>query len=134
VSRTRSLVGPTAVTHLASAAVAEFYHTKPDEDARQDPLRLCAPDASVAHYVLTLVALPHTTTDPTSTGNHRRPPALTRPDPAVIAGPRRALLGKISPMGQETDGPRGADRADSATIIPPGQGPRWRLRQVTDIA
>ena len=48
-----------------------------------------------------LVALPHTTTDPTSTGNHRRPPALTRPDLAVIAGPHRALLGKISPMGQE---------------------------------
>lgn len=40
VSRTRSLVGLTAVTHLASAAVAEFYHTKPDEDARQHPLRL----------------------------------------------------------------------------------------------
>ena len=39
VSRTRSLVGLTAVTHLASAAVAEFYHTKPDEDERQHPLR-----------------------------------------------------------------------------------------------
>lgn len=38
-----------------------------------------APDGSVAHYVLTLVALPHTATDPTSTGNHRRPPALTPP-------------------------------------------------------
>ncbi|MFZ0756421.1 MAG: hypothetical protein WAN00_21850 [Trebonia sp.] len=44
MSRTRSLVGLTAVTHLASAAVAEFYHTKPDEDARQHPLRLYRTD------------------------------------------------------------------------------------------
>ncbi|MFZ2043421.1 MAG: hypothetical protein WAV12_05435 [Trebonia sp.] len=44
MSRTRSLVGLTAVTHLARAAVAEFSHTKPDEDARQHPLRLYRTD------------------------------------------------------------------------------------------
>ena len=55
VSRTRSLVGLTAVTHLASAAVAEF-------------------------------------------GESSEAPGT---DPAVIAGPHGALLGKISPTRQE---------------------------------
>jgi len=58
------VVDLTAVTHLASAAVAEFYRTRPGTDQRHYPLRLYAPPGSAAHHVLTLVGLPHTTTDP----------------------------------------------------------------------
>jgi serine phosphatase RsbU (regulator of sigma subunit)/anti-sigma regulatory factor (Ser/Thr protein kinase) len=58
------IVDLTAVTHLASAAVAEFYRTRPGSDERNYPLRLYAPAGSTAHHVLTLVGLPHTTSDP----------------------------------------------------------------------
>lgn len=54
----------TAVTHLASAAVAELYRTIPGTETRRYPLRLYAPTGSVAHRVLSLVGLPHTTQDP----------------------------------------------------------------------
>lgn len=51
------VVDLTAVTHLASAAVAELYRTRPG-------MRLYAPPGSTAQHVLTLVDLPHTTSDP----------------------------------------------------------------------
>jgi len=66
------IVDLTAVTHLASAAVAELYRTKPTSDQRQYPLRLYAPPGSTAHHILALVGLPHTTTDP-HTGNSTAP-------------------------------------------------------------
>lgn len=50
------VVDLTAVTHLASAAVAVLY--------RSPALRLYAPAGSIAQHVLTLAALPHTTADP----------------------------------------------------------------------
>jgi PAS domain S-box-containing protein len=59
------IVDLTAVTHLASAAVAELYRTDPTTaDRRHYPLTLYAPPGTVAHHVLTLVDLPHTTADP----------------------------------------------------------------------
>jgi anti-sigma regulatory factor (Ser/Thr protein kinase)/anti-anti-sigma regulatory factor len=58
------VVDLTAVTHLASAAVAELYRTRPGSDERQYPLRLYAPEGSTAHHVLSLVGLPHATSDP----------------------------------------------------------------------
>lgn len=80
MSRTRSLIGLTAVTHLASAAVAEFYHTKnPTRTHGSTRCGSTAPDGSVAHYVLTLVALPHITTDPHLNGESSEAPGT---DPA----------------------------------------------------
>ncbi|WP_230203081.1 SpoIIE family protein phosphatase [Parafrankia discariae] len=58
------IVDLTAVTHLASAAVAELYRTDPRSERRHYPLRLYAPAGSTAHHVLSLVDLPHTTGDP----------------------------------------------------------------------
>ena len=52
----------TGVTHLASAAVAELHRSAPGDGGY--PLRLYAPAGSTAHHVLSLVNLPHTTTDP----------------------------------------------------------------------
>ncbi|WP_307834299.1 SpoIIE family protein phosphatase [Paractinoplanes lichenicola] len=52
------------VTHLASAGVAELYRTAADGNGRHYPLTLYAPAGSTAHHVLSLVDLPHTTTDP----------------------------------------------------------------------
>lgn len=54
----------TAVTHLASAAVAELHRTRPGTGTGHYPLRLYAPAGSTAHHVLSLVGLPHTTEDP----------------------------------------------------------------------
>ncbi|MEV0559942.1 SpoIIE family protein phosphatase [Dactylosporangium sp. NPDC050588] len=58
------IVDLTAVTHLASAAVAELYRTRPGTQQRQQPLQVYAPAGSTAHHVLSLVGLPHTTADP----------------------------------------------------------------------
>ncbi|MCK9923014.1 SpoIIE family protein phosphatase [Frankia sp. AgPm24] len=74
------VVDLTAVTHIASAAVAEFYRADPHSDARHYPLRLFAPVGSAAHIVLSLVDLPHTTTDPHVT-------AADQPGPPSTAGP-----------------------------------------------
>ncbi|MEV0567839.1 STAS domain-containing protein [Dactylosporangium sp. NPDC050588] len=57
----RLTVGLTGVTHLASAAVAELYRHRQDGSG---PLRLYAPAGSTAHHVLTLINLPHSTSDP----------------------------------------------------------------------
>ncbi|MEU0562301.1 SpoIIE family protein phosphatase [Dactylosporangium sp. NPDC006015] len=57
----RLTVDLTGVTHLASAAVAELYRHRQDGSG---PLRLYAPAGSTAHHVLTLINLPHTTSDP----------------------------------------------------------------------
>ncbi|MBB4689136.1 SpoIIE family protein phosphatase [Amycolatopsis jiangsuensis] len=55
----------TAVTHLASTAVKLLSPVSaPGDGHRRPPLCLYAPLGSVAHQVLTLVAVPHTTTDP----------------------------------------------------------------------
>ncbi|BCY11201.1 SpoIIE family protein phosphatase [Actinoplanes sp. L3-i22] len=50
------VVDLSAVTHLASAAVAVLY--------RSPALRMYAPAGSLAQHVLTLAGLPHTTADP----------------------------------------------------------------------
>ncbi|MCY1141614.1 SpoIIE family protein phosphatase [Actinoplanes sp. Pm04-4] len=60
----------TAVTHLSSAAIAELYRPQRYGDGRPYPLRLYAPAGSTAHHVLSLVNLPHTTTDPDTAGDH----------------------------------------------------------------
>ncbi|MFI5607006.1 SpoIIE family protein phosphatase [Amycolatopsis sp. NPDC051903] len=59
----------TSVSHLASAAVAVLHRAAADGRSPGDAsaggaVRLYAPAGSVAHHVLTLVDLPHTTTDP----------------------------------------------------------------------
>ncbi|GAB2581172.1 hypothetical protein Aab01nite_58160 [Paractinoplanes abujensis] len=56
------IVDLTEVTHLASAAVADLHRSRPDPG--KYPLRLYAPAGSTAHHVLSLVNLPHETTDP----------------------------------------------------------------------
>jgi hypothetical protein len=48
---------------LASPAVAELHRDTSDVQTGY-ALQLYAPAGSVAHHVLTLVDLPHTTTDP----------------------------------------------------------------------
>ncbi|AEV85153.1 hypothetical protein ACWT_4131 [Actinoplanes sp. SE50] len=64
----------TGVTHLASAAVAELYRPQQYDPARPYPLRLYAPAGSTAHHVLSLINLPHTTTDPDGNDNDPQPP------------------------------------------------------------
>jgi anti-anti-sigma regulatory factor len=54
----------TSVTHLASAAIAALYQRHRHGEGRPYPLRLYAPAGSAAHHVLSLINLPHTTTDP----------------------------------------------------------------------
>ncbi|MBO3738674.1 SpoIIE family protein phosphatase [Actinoplanes flavus] len=59
------VVDLTAVTHLASAGVAELHRTNPGTDGElRYPLRLFAPAGSTAQHVLSLVGLPHLTRDP----------------------------------------------------------------------
>jgi PAS domain S-box-containing protein len=54
----------TGVTHLASAGVAVLHEARTRTDAPGRPLLLYAPAGSPAQHVMSLVALPHTTTDP----------------------------------------------------------------------
>ncbi|CNE32507.1 anti-anti-sigma factor [Mycobacterium tuberculosis] len=55
----------TGVTHLASAGVAVLHEAGARTAAPGRPLLLYAPPGSPAQHVLSTVALPHTTTDPT---------------------------------------------------------------------
>ncbi|MGH3263211.1 MAG: STAS domain-containing protein [Trebonia sp.] len=52
------------VTHLASAAVQVLYEAASRAAREGSELVLYAPAGSVARHVLSLVALPHTTTGP----------------------------------------------------------------------
>lgn len=64
------VVDLTNVTHLASAAVSVFFRAqsrRSTDDGRHHQLTLYAPAGSIAQHVLSLVDLPHTTTDPDST-------------------------------------------------------------------
>jgi serine phosphatase RsbU (regulator of sigma subunit)/anti-sigma regulatory factor (Ser/Thr protein kinase)/anti-anti-sigma regulatory factor len=62
---TRSLtVDLTGVTHLASAGVAALHRLVDGSRANGTELRLYAPAGSPAAIIMTLVRLPHTTTDP----------------------------------------------------------------------
>jgi PAS domain S-box-containing protein len=54
----------TGVTMLTSAGVAALNHATARSDEHDRPLRLYAPVGSPADQVLTLVAMPHATTDP----------------------------------------------------------------------
>ncbi|HET9139250.1 SpoIIE family protein phosphatase [Actinophytocola sp.] len=67
----------TAVTHLASAAVA-VLHRATTHHTTNTALRLYAPAGSPAHHILALVNLPHTTTDPTGPAS---PNHTTHSDP-----------------------------------------------------
>ena len=60
----RLTVDLTGVTHLASAAIAELYRPHSHGRGRPYPLDLYAPAGSTAHHVLSLIDLPHATTDP----------------------------------------------------------------------
>jgi anti-anti-sigma regulatory factor len=55
----------TGVTHLASAGVAVLHEAGARTAAPGRPLLLYAPPGTPAQHVLSTVALPHTTTDPT---------------------------------------------------------------------
>jgi serine phosphatase RsbU (regulator of sigma subunit)/anti-sigma regulatory factor (Ser/Thr protein kinase)/anti-anti-sigma regulatory factor len=68
----------TAVTHLASAAVA-VLHRATTHQTTDTALRLYAPAGSPAHHILALVNLPHTTTDPTGPAS---------PDDTTDSGPQ----------------------------------------------
>ncbi|GIF05558.1 SpoIIE family protein phosphatase [Actinoplanes siamensis] len=62
----------TAVTHLGSAAIAELYRAQRSGEGRPYPLRLYAPAGSTAHHVLSLINLPHSTTDPDTDDDRER--------------------------------------------------------------
>ncbi|WP_141582494.1 SpoIIE family protein phosphatase [Actinomadura sp. WMMA1423] len=69
VVRTRGGTTPltvdlTGVTHLSSAGVAVLYEAETRTDAPGRPFLLYAPQGSPAQHVMSLVALPHTTTEP----------------------------------------------------------------------
>ncbi|MBV9846554.1 MAG: STAS domain-containing protein [Kutzneria sp.] len=59
-----TVVDLTAVTHLASAAVAVLLRINTSGNGSEPPLRLYAPAGSVAHHALAVGGLPFTTTDP----------------------------------------------------------------------
>jgi serine phosphatase RsbU (regulator of sigma subunit)/anti-sigma regulatory factor (Ser/Thr protein kinase)/ABC-type transporter Mla MlaB component len=62
---TRSLtVDLTGVTHLASAGVAALHRLTALNHANDTELRLYAPPGTTAEMIMTVVQLPHTTTDP----------------------------------------------------------------------
>jgi len=63
----------TAVTHLGSAAIARLYRPRRSGAGGPYALRLYAPPGSTAHHVLSLINLPHTTTDPDTVDDRERP-------------------------------------------------------------
>ncbi|WP_149261318.1 SpoIIE family protein phosphatase [Actinomadura sp. K4S16] len=69
VVRTRGGTTPltvdlTGVTHLSSAGVAVLFEAETRTDAPGRPFLLYAPPGSPAQHVMSMVALPHTTTEP----------------------------------------------------------------------